>query len=109
MKTKHSKTQLELCIELVAQAFEISVDEINMNNERTPKLSMARWFVYNIMRESSSMSLTDLADIFGQDHTTVIYALKNLKKKFNNQIDAIYQDIKNQVIEKRNPLDDLTL
>lgn len=61
----------------VAEAWGLPVDEL-FAPIRDYTRSRARWTVFALLREQE-LKLTRIAEIFGMDHTTVLYGLRTLE------------------------------
>jgi chromosomal replication initiation ATPase DnaA len=96
-----------MAIELAARVFGISVDDMHEKN-RNKKVILARRFVYVYLRSLSEkkFSYNTLGNIFGQDHATVINAIK----KHNNEYgtykwsNKLYTDMYNAFTDSVNKL-----
>lgn len=73
------KTHEEL-FKIVATAFEISLKELT-SNVRRKSFALARHVCMFILKEKKGLSLKQISEIFGNDHTTVIYAVARIKRE----------------------------
>lgn len=66
---------LELALEIVSEAFEVSVTKL-MERGRQMRVCMARWVVMRILRDEVGYSWSDVGRMMGLDHGTVMHGVK---------------------------------
>lgn len=68
----------------VAQAFGVSATDL-MSNKRQKHIAIARHAAFLLLRQQSYLSLAAIGELFGRDHTTVLYGV-------NTAIERMAQD-----------------
>ena len=93
---KYKKANIEVVSKLVdkvCERYTISKHDV-FSKGRTTDVVRARSIVYNLLHEEYNVSISSMARVFDQDHTTVINSLKNKKEKrrYWNQGDTIWDE-----------------
>lgn len=93
---------VERIIEEVSKTYSVSPEDIR-SNKRSANISIARQAAIYIVREITQMSLAPIGEEFGgRDHSTVVYALKQMEKQMRNDphqkaiIEDIIKNIRNE-------------
>lgn len=87
-------------INTVAAYYKITPDDIYSQN-RAQAIALARQIAMYLCREQTNLSLPKIGQLFGRDHTTVMYANKKVsdlmseRRYVYNQITEIIHNIKN--------------
>ena len=101
MMPKRRDLEPEEVVELVADAFNISVDQIRARN-RTRQVALPRQIAMYLLREEAQISLPQIGEVLGgRDHTTVMYGCDKVA-------DLIEQDdrLRRQVVDIRDRIYD---
>lgn len=78
---KHLNITVELILDVVANYFNISVNDIK-GKKKTKKIVSARQYAMFLAREMTEYSTTELGAYFGgKDHTTVVYAHQKITEQ----------------------------
>jgi len=93
---KYKKANIEVVSKLVdkvCERYTISKHDV-FSKGRTTDVVRARSIVYNLLHEEYNVSISSMARVFNQDHTTVINSLKNKKEKrrYWNQGNTIWDE-----------------
>ncbi|BAR13820.1 dnaA chromosomal replication initiation protein-like [uncultured Mediterranean phage uvMED] len=93
---KYKKANIEVVSKLVdkvCERYTVSKHDV-FSKGRTTDVVRARSIVYNLLHEEYNVSISSMARVFDQDHTTVINSLKNKKEKrrYWNQGDTIWDE-----------------
>jgi chromosomal replication initiation ATPase DnaA len=93
---KYKKANIEVVSKLVdkvCERYTISKHDV-FSKGRTTDVVRARSIVYNLLNEEYNVSISSMARVFNQDHTTVINSLKNKKEKrrYWNQGNTIWDE-----------------
>ncbi len=64
----------------VANSFQISVENLLSHNRRKD-YSIARHTAMFILREKENMNIMKIAELFGRDHSSIIYACEKIRKE----------------------------
>lgn len=85
-------------LKIVANAFNISLEDLN-SSKRSKNFALARHVCMFILKEKKGLSLKKVAEVFGNDHTTVIYAVSKIKREqsFDLKLRELVQKIINQI------------
>lgn len=89
---------IEKIIEEVSRMQGIPVDEIKSSKQKA-NISLARKMCMYIMREVTTLTLEQIGEEFGKNYSTVIYSLKEISKKMeeDSKIERKINDIINNV------------
>ena len=93
---KYKNANIEVVSKLVdkvCERYTISKHDV-FSKGRTTDVVRARSIVYNLLHEEYNVSISSMARVFDQDHTTVINSLKNKKEKrrYWNQGNTIWDE-----------------
>jgi len=93
---KYKKANIEVVSKLVdkvCERYTVSKNDV-FSKGRTSDVVRARSIVYNLLHEEYNVSISSMARVFDQDHTTVINSLKNKKEKrrYWNQGNTIWDE-----------------
>ncbi len=81
----------ETIIEVVSKHYEITTTAIR-GKKRKPKVSEARHTAMHLIKETTSMTLKEIAKVFGKkDHTAISYAIKKIKQRIGVDSDFAYR------------------
>ena len=93
---------VERIIEEVAKTYSVTAEDIR-SQKRSAQISVARKVAMYIVRDVTQMSMSPIGEEFGgRDHSTVVYALKQVEKKIEQDprqkaiIEDIIKNIKNK-------------
>ena len=89
----------EFIIDLVADHFGITVDEI-MSQKRDKQIAEARQIAMYVSRKYTDLSQNDIAEIFKRDHATVIHAIKKISNELSTNSEL--QSKINVIVKKLN-------
>ena len=87
--------------EAVCRYYQLSKEDIN-GSSRIKAIAMARQIAMYLCREMTDLSLPKIGELFGRDHTTVMYACKKVSEMMRerhyvyNQVSEIIDRIKGQ-------------
>ena len=87
--------------EAVCRYYQLNKDDIN-GSSRIKAIAMARQIAMYLCREMTDLSLPKIGELFGRDHTTVMYACKKVSEMMRerhyvyNQVSEIIERIKGQ-------------
>ncbi|MBO4897955.1 MAG: chromosomal replication initiator protein DnaA [Clostridia bacterium] len=90
----------DIILNSCASFYNIRKDDI-LGNRRTKEIAYARQICMYLFRELLGYSLLKVANYFGKDHTTVMYAVSKIEKEMKNdisfktQIEVLKDDILN--------------
>ncbi len=89
---------IEKIIEEVSRMQGIPVDEIKSSKQKA-NISLARKMCMYIMREVTTLTLEQIGEEFGKNYSTVIYSLKEISKKMeeDSKLERKINDIINNV------------
>lgn len=93
------KTAIKSAIKIVADRYGITTDQI-LSNSREKHLVSARKEVYYLLREKIGLSYSQIGDILGKNHATVIHALKGYESpKDINVVEFHISNLKNSTFD----------
>ncbi len=98
---KNREITVDFIIELVANYYNISTDDIK-GKVRTRNIAVPRQIAMYLSRELTNISLLKIGEYFGKDHSTVIHAcskiseLKDNDTEIKSSIDSITQKLKTE-------------
>lgn len=98
---KNREITVDFIIELVANYYNISTDDIK-GKVRTRNIAVPRQIAMYLSRELTNISLPKIGEYFGKDHSTVIHAcskiseLKDNDTEIKSSIDSITQKLKTE-------------
>ena len=96
------KVTVESIIEACAKFYNVKKEDI-YSEKRTKEIAFARQVSIYIIREITNYSFPKIGAIFGKDHATAIYAIKQISKLMENDlsvkinIESLINDIKGDV------------
>ena len=82
---KYKNANIEVVSKLVdkvCEKYTVSKHDV-FSKGRTRDVVRARSIIYNLLYESYNVSLSSMARVFNQDHTTIIHSLRNKQQKKN--------------------------
>ena len=94
-ENKNKEITLEVIREVVANHFNIEIEDIN-SSKRTKTLAIPRQIAMYLCRELTDTSLPQIGEFFGgRDHTTVLHAYNKITKDRTSdiQLDRTLQDL----------------
>jgi chromosomal replication initiator protein len=74
------RVDLDMVMKAVESYFKVSRTEL-MSEKRSKNISHPRQIAMHLIRRYTDMSYPEIGDSFNKDHTTVMYADKNIQKK----------------------------
>jgi chromosomal replication initiator protein len=74
------RVDFDMVIKAVESYFKISRDELR-SEKRSKNISHPRQVAMYLIRRYTDMSYPEIGDVFKKDHTSVIYAVKNIQSK----------------------------
>ena len=86
-------------IAAVSESFGVHQHDI-LGSARTQRAAVPRQIVCHLLRKCTVMTLAAIGEIFGRDHTTVLYSVRAAKKKI-----AANPYLAKQVVEIEEGLD----
>ena len=91
--TKKNEAILEYFKEAVLNS--LAIDDFKVGFRRRD-YKMARWLYYRLCSEFSTATVSAIGESLGQDHATVLHALKNFRHevKYEEYIGAAYEKLK---------------
>lgn len=72
------KTSASEIMHLTAEAFETSIDQLKSSG-RARKIVVPRQVAMYLIRETTDLSLPEIGQLFGRDHSTVIHAVQKIE------------------------------
>ena len=82
-KTKNANLEVvSKLVDKVCEKYTVSKHDV-FSKGRTRDVVRARSIIYNLLYESYNVSLSSMARVFNQDHTTIIHSLRNKQQKKN--------------------------
>jgi chromosomal replication initiator protein len=88
-------------LEIVCRFYQLTKDDIN-GSSRVKAVAMARQIAMYLCREMTDLSLPKIGELFGRDHTTVMYACKKVSEMMRerhyvyNQVTEMIERIRGQ-------------
>jgi len=88
-------------LDIVCRFYQLTKDDIN-GSSRVKAVAMARQIAMYLCRELTDLSLPKIGELFGRDHTTVMYACKKVSEMMRerhyvyNQVTDMIERIRNQ-------------
>jgi chromosomal replication initiation ATPase DnaA len=76
-QTPNTRDYIDFLIDRVCKIYEISIDQLKDNNN-VRKIAEGRHTVFFILKNTTTMTLQEIADVLNKDHSSVIYALKKV-------------------------------
>ncbi len=99
LRIKEKDITVEYIIKVVGEFFGIKVNELK-SKKKSKQIAIARQVAMYLSRYLTKMSYPHIGEKFGKDHSTVIHAENQIKKKIqtdtelNNKINTIINIIK---------------
>lgn len=99
---KEGSPDMDLIIEGVVKFYGVTKEDL-FSSSRKKKLSLARQTVIYFLRHLAKRSLKEIAHLLKKEHSTVIYHLKSLEKKLNQnrtfklQLEFLMRDIASEI------------
>ena len=84
-------------IENISKRYSISVEDIK-GKKRTTEIALARHIAVYVIRNATTLSLKNIAKIFGRDHTTLLSSIDVVKSKMNE--DSAFEYEINSIINE---------
>lgn len=72
-------TQASLARMMVAQAYDVPLEEIAATTRRNPRAALARQVAMYLAHVVLGMTMSEIADAFGRDRTTASYACQRIE------------------------------
>ena len=92
---------VEKILSVITKHYGISIDDIK-SKKRTENISNARHTAIYIIRNTTSLSLKEIGNIFGRDHATVLSSIGKIetniktKNRSASEIKKLMKEIKGQ-------------
>jgi len=101
-KTKNANLEVvSKLVDKVCEKYTVSKHDI-FSKGRTRDVVRARSIIYNLLYEGYNVSLSSMARVFNQDHTTIIHSIRNKQDKKN------YWGVENSIWEEFEELKETT-
>ena len=84
-------------IENISKRYNISVEDIK-GKKRTTEIALARHIAVFVIRSATTLSLKNIAKIFGRDHTTLLSSIDVVKSKMTE--DSAFEYEINSIINE---------
>jgi len=100
--TRDSKTTLNLIIEVVANSFQLTPDDLK-SGKRDKETALARQVAMYLIRQETNSSLAQIGkELGGRDHSTVIHACEKIARNFeaNPQLRHKILDMQQKIHQK---------
>lgn len=95
----------EACVTLAAEAYGVTRDDILLTRRRRRHVH-ARWVAMVAARELTGWSYPDLGELFGRDHTSIMYATRRVDD--DEVLRAAADDVKLAVLREFAPVSEAT-
>jgi chromosomal replication initiator protein len=93
---KKEPIKIEQIISEVARNYSIQETDI-LSQRRTANIALARQVAMYIAKETTELSYKAIGESFGKDHTTVLYACREIEKKI--KLDPFEKEIIEEIIK----------
>jgi len=92
---------VETIIEETAKYYMLKPEDLK-GDRRTQNVALARHISIFLIRDLTNLSLKDIGDVIGRDHTTVMSSIKRVNTEIENsqEFSNIIKDIKSNIISK---------
>ncbi len=77
-------------IENISKRYNVAIDDIK-GKKRTTDIALARHISIYVIREATTLSLQNIAKIFGRDHTTILSSIDVIKNKMADDSSFEYE------------------
>lgn len=89
-KLKKSQITTSEVLELVHEITGITPDKI-LSRRRTDELVYARHLTIYILRKHTNMTLKNIGDFLGRDHTSIIHAIRSVDTQLGSKFNSKYK------------------
>ena len=93
---KKEPVKIEQIISEVARNYSIQESEI-LSQRRTAVIAYARQIAMYIAKETTELSYKSIGESFGKDHTTVLYACREIERKIKQ--DPFEKEVMEEIIK----------
>lgn len=80
---RFSAPKMRLIIDTVTDYYKIN-PKIIFEQTKTEKIKKVRWMIYFLAREMTDASYPQIGSFLKQDHSTVVHAVQQMKKKLQS-------------------------
>ena len=91
-----------MIIEETARFYNVTAEEIK-GRLKTKTIALPRQIAMYIIRTRANLSLNDIGDIFGRDHSTILHSINKIEDdiKNNQEFSTTIKDIISNIYSKR--------